>query len=517
MKSIKLHFELSRKSKLLQSLTPLQRRGYTSAMTFSNELSPLLINSKKNFINGAWVEPLTKQGLDVINPATKQLVASVSQGNKADVDSAVKAAHQAFDSYSQTSVDYRCELLKAIVSEFETRADDMARVITAEIGAPVSMSRQQQVERGIGHFRNYLQLLNTVSFSEKYKDYTCYKQPVGVCALITPWNWPIHQISLKVSAALAAGCTVVLKPSELAPLNAIVFSEILEKAGVPKGVFNLVQGTGPCVGEALCAHPKIDMVSFTGSTRAGKRVAEVASSTVKRVAQELGGKSPAIVLPGLSKRDIDEATSKVLRQVYNNTGQSCSAPTRLFVHKDDIEQVKNLVIEKTKQVKLGDPLDSKTFTGPLAHQQQYRKVQDYIRFGIEEGAQLLIGGLGNPKGLETGYYVKPTVFLAKNSMKIAQDEIFGPVICLIVYETSTQAIQLANESKYGLSALVFGPKEKALQIAKQLRVGSIHINGKQPKDDKAPVGGFKQSGQKREGGLAGLEDFLESTAITVFE
>ena len=482
-----------------------------------NNLSALFKNSQQFFINGSWVDPLGKDTMNVINPASKHLLAQVPLANTADVECAVQAAYTAFESYSQTSVEYRCELLKSIILEFEIRANDVAQVITAEMGAPIAMSRSQHVERGINHFKNYLKILKHFSFTEDYDTYTCYKQPVGICAFITPWNWPIHQISLKVSAALAAGCTIVLKPSELAPFNAVIFTEILNKAGVPKGVFNLLQGTGGCVGEALCAHQKIDMISFTGSTSAGKRVAEVASATVKRVSQELGGKSPAIVLPGLSDSSTDDAITKILKQVYNNTGQSCSAPTRILVHKNDIEQVKSLIITKTKLVEIGDPLNIKTCMGPLAHQQQYKKVQDYIRFGLEEGAKLLIGGLGNPEGLDKGFYVKPTVFLAKNFMKVVQDEIFGPVLCVCVYETINQAIQLANDSKYGLSALIFGPIEDALNLAKHLRVGSVHINGKQPKDDKVPVGGFKQSGQKREGGLAGLEDFLENTAITVFK
>ena len=463
------------------------------------------------YINGEWVDPVTPKTLDVINPATEEAVGRISLGSKADVDKAVAAAKAAFPSFSQTSREERVELLGKIVAGYQARIDEMAQTISMEMGAPAFLAKAAQAPAGLGHFANTMEVLKNYEFTEDRGTTQLVKEPIGVCGLITPWNWPINQIACKVAPALAAGCTMVLKPSEVAPLNAIILAEILDEAGVPAGVFNLVNGEGPEVGAAMSSHPDIDMMSFTGSTRAGRAVAKASADTIKRVSQELGGKSPNIIL---DDADLEKAVTGGVRQCFTNSGQSCNAPTRMFVPAAKHQQALEYAKAAAEGTKVGAPDSEGVAIGPVVSKVQYDKIQALIEKGIEEGAQLVAGGPGKPEGLETGYFVKPTVFGGvNNDMTIAREEIFGPVISILPYESEEQAIEMANDTPYGLSGYVqSGDLEHARKVAAQIRSGNVHINGA-PADFGAPFGGYKQSGNGREWGDHGFEEFLEVKAV----
>lgn len=467
----------------------------------------------KFYINGEWVDPVTPKTLDVINPSTEEAFARISMGSAADVDKAVAAAKAAFESFSRTTVNERVEMFGAILAEYAKRYDEIANVISTEMGAPIWLSKAAQAATGQAHFATAMGILKEFEWQVKKGSYVIRREPVGICGLITPWNWPINQISCKVAPALAAGCTMILKPSEVAPINAIVLAEVLAAAGVPKGVFNLVNGDGPGVGQAMSAHPDIHMMSFTGSTRAGILVAKAAADSVKRVSQELGGKSANIVL---DDADLAKAVSGGVSQCFTNSGQSCNAPTRMLVpaaKHDEALQIARATAEGTKP---GDPFAEGTVIGPVVSEVQFDKIQALIQKGIDEGAELVTGGTGRPDGLNAGYFVKPTIFgNVNNDMTIAREEIFGPVLTILPYESEEEAIAIANDTPYGLSGYVqSGSVEHAMEVAAQIRTGNVHINGSGP-DFNAPFGGYKQSGNGREWGELGFEEFLETKAVFV--
>ena len=433
-------------------------------------------NRTKFYIGGEWVDPSTDATLEVVNPATEEAIGHIAMGTSQDVDKAVAAANAAFVSFSQTTREERVDLLQRIIAAYQARMNDVAAVISEEMGAPMGLASMAQAPAGLGHFMTTLNVLKDFEFEESLGSARVIKEPAGVCGFITPWNWPINQIACKVAPALAAGCTMVLKPSEVAPFNAILFAEVLHEAGVPAGVFNLVNGDGPTVGVAIASHPDIDMVSFTGSTRAGIEVAKNAAPTVKRVAQELGGKSANIILDDV---DFNEAISRDVFQMCTNSGQSCNAPTRMLVPNSRMEEAAQIARSAAEQVKVGDPGDPATTIGPVVSAVQYERIQNLIEKGIEEGAQLETGGLGRPDGLNSGYYVRPTVFShVTNDMTIAQQEIFGPVLSLIGYEDDEDAVRIANDTIYGLSGYVSGgDPERARNIARRIRTGNVHLNG----------------------------------------
>ncbi|HEX6080649.1 MAG TPA: aldehyde dehydrogenase family protein [Methylomirabilota bacterium] len=468
-------------------------------------------NNLKFYIDGAWVDPVARRALDVINPATEQPVAQISLGGAADVDRAVKAARAAFPAYSRASKAERIALLERIIEAYKARYDDIAKAISLEMGAPITLATKAQAATGIGHLKQMIAVLSEYEFEHMQGKTRIIREPIGVCGFITPWNWPINQITCKVAPALAAGCTMVLKPSEIAPLNAIIFAEVLDAAGVPKGVFNLVNGDGPTVGQAIAAHPGVDLVSFTGSTRAGIQVAKTAADTVKRVHQELGGKSANIILPDA---DLKKAVADGVRNCFRNSGQSCNAPTRMFVPREQHADAVAVAREAAEGVKVGPPDGADTAIGPVVSETQFNKIQRLIETGINEGATLVTGGPGRPAGLERGYYVKPTVFAdVKPEMTIAREEIFGPVLSILPYDTERQVIDLANDSVYGLAGYVSsGNPDNARRVASELRAGQITINGA-PGDVAAPFGGYKQSGNGREWGKYGFEEFLEVKAV----
>ncbi|PWR18640.1 aldehyde dehydrogenase family protein [Zavarzinia aquatilis] len=465
----------------------------------------------KFYIDGAWVDPAVPKALDVINPATEEAFARISLGSAVDVDRAAKAARAAFESYSQTTREERIALLERILAAYQARYADFVEAISTEMGAPAFLSKAAQAATGVAHLAKMIEVLKTFEFQDVRGTTAISKEPVGVCGFITPWNWPINQIVCKVAPALAAGCTVVLKPSEIAPVNAMIFAEVLHEAGVPKGVFNLVNGDGPGVGQPLSSHPDIDMVSFTGSTRAGVLVAKAAADTVKRVHQELGGKSANIIL---RDADLTAAVSGGVRGVMNNSGQSCNAPTRMFVPRESQGAAMEIAKATAEQIKVGNPFDKGVTMGPVVSDVHFRKIQGLIAKGIEEGATLVTGGLGLPEGLNKGYFVRPTVFAdVTNDMTIAREEIFGPVLAILPYDTEEDAIRMANDTVYGLSGYVqSGDIEHARKVAARLRTGNVHLNGAGP-DFAAPFGGFKQSGNGREWGEFGLEEFLEIKAV----
>jgi aldehyde dehydrogenase (NAD+) len=466
----------------------------------------------KFYIDGAWVDPVTPRTHDVINPATEEPVAKISLGSAADVDKAVAAARRAFETFSQTSREERVALLEKIVAIYQKRMPEIGAAVSSEMGAPLWLANMAQAGAGLGHLAEALRVLKEYQFETPMGKTLVVREPIGVCGFITPWNWPLNQIACKVGPALAAGCTMVLKPSELAPLNAIIFAEVLHEAGVPKGVFNLVNGDGPGVGEALAAHPGVDMMSFTGSTRAGVAVAKAAADTVKRVAQELGGKSANILLDDV---DLEKAVAQGVRSMMTNTGQSCNAPSRMFVPRSMHDKAAEIAGAVAKTVKVLPPDKSEPGAiGPLANANQFAKVQGLIQKGIDEGAKVMAGGVGRPDGLNRGYYVKPTVFAgATNDMTIAREEIFGPVLTMIPYDNEDHAIQMANDTVYGLSGYVQSASlDRARKVAKRLRTGMVHINGAGG-DNKAPFGGYKQSGNGREWGEYGMEEFLEAKSI----
>jgi len=470
-------------------------------------------NYTKFYINGEWLEPASSQTIEVENPAVEEGFATISLGSKADAERAIAAAKAAFPAFSQTSVDYRADLLDKIVAGMQARIGDLAEAITDEMGAPLWLSNAAQVPSGLGHFATMSTILRRYEWERQDGRIRTRKEPVGVCGLITPWNWPLNQIACKVAPAIGAGCTVVLKPSEIAPINGMILAEIMHDAGVPKGVFNLVNGDGPTVGSILSSHPDIDMISFTGSTRAGIMVAQSAAPTVKRVAQELGGKSPNIVLPSA---DLQTAISGGVMHMMTNSGQSCNAPSRMFVPRDQHEAAMEIASATAGAVKVQMPREAEAGAiGPISNPNQYQKVQDLIQKGIEEGATLVAGGVGRPDGLNGGYFARPTVLAgATNDMMIAREEIFGPVLTMIPYDTIDQAVDMANDTLYGLAGYVQGAPEEAARIANRIRAGNIHVNGAQP-DLTTPFGGYKQSGNGREWGEHGFEEFLEVKAVAM--
>ncbi len=467
------------------------------------------------YIDGQWVDPVEPRTLDVVNPATEEVYGRISLGSAADVDKAVAAAKRAFETFSQTSREERIDLLTAVLDEFGKRHEDVAEAIMDEMGAPWELAKGAQALSGPQHIKAAIKALQNYEFEERIRTTNVVKEPIGVCGLITTWNWPMNQIAVKVAPALAAGCTMVLKPSEIAPFDAIVFAEILDAAGVPAGVFNLVNGDGPGVGTAISSHPDIAMVSFTGSTRAGVLVAQNAASTVKRVAQELGGKSANIICD-------DESFAKAVESgagdMFENTGQSCDAPSRMLVPRSRMDEAAEIAARVAAETKVGNPRDEGIEVGPVVSDVQWDKIQGLIQSGIDEGATLAAGGTGRPDGLEKGYFVKPTVFAnVTNDMAIAREEIFGPVLSIIPYDDEDDAIQIANDTPYGLSGYVScADLDTARRIASRMRTGMVHINGAWL-DSAAPFGGYKQSGNGREWGHHGIDEFLEVKSVYGYE
>ena len=472
-------------------------------------------NTLKFYIDGAWVDPLVPATLDVINPATEEPIAKISMGTAKDVDRAVKAARKAFASFSQTSKEERIALLERILEAYKARYDDVANAISSEMGAPITLATRAQAAIGVAHLTQMIAVLKDYEFEQLQGRTLIAREAIGVCGFITPWNWPINQIVCKVAPAIAAGCTMVLKPSEIAPLNAILFAEICEAAGVPKGVFNLVNGDGPSVGQAIASHPEVDCVSFTGSTRAGIAVAKAAADTVKRVHQELGGKSANIIL---RDADLEKAVRAGVQHCFNNSGQSCNAPTRMFVPRELQSQAVAVAKTTAEGLKVGDPTAKDTVLGPVVSEVQFNKIQGLIQAGIDEGATLVTGGTGRPESLNRGYYVRPTVFAdVKPDMRVSREEIFGPVISILPYESEEQVVELANDTVYGLAGYVqSGDLGHARKIASQLRAGQVNLNGA-PGDMSAPFGGYKQSGNGREWGKYGFEEFLEIKAVLGYQ
>ena len=465
----------------------------------------------KFYINGSWVEPSETNTLGVENPATLEQCATISIGNNADVDNAVAAAKAAFETFSQTSVEERAALLDKIAEIYTARIGEIAEAIREEMGAPISLASTAQAYAGLAHITEAAKILRNFSFSEDLGAHRVVKEPIGVCGLITPWNWPMNQVTCKVAPALAVGCTMVLKPSEVAPLSSYIFTEIMHEAGVPAGVYNMVNGDGPGVGTALSKHPDVDMMSFTGSTRAGSLVAQNAAPTVKRVTQELGGKSPNIVL---DDADLEAAVTRGVLHMYNNTGQSCNAPSRMLVPRGRLAEAEQIAAAVSQTVVVGDTADKDTTMGPVVSKVQWDKIQGLIQKGIDEGAKLVCGGTGLPDGIEAGHYVRPTVFSeANNDMTISREEIFGPVLTMIPYDSEEEAIRIANDTPYGLAGYVqSGDMDHARAVASRIRAGNIHINGASGGPD-IPFGGYKQSGNGREWGAHGFTDYLEIKAI----
>ncbi len=466
------------------------------------------------YLDGQWVTPQDRETRDVINPATEQVVGKISMGTAKDIDEAVKAAQLAFVSYSQTTRQQRLELLKSIAAEYKKRSNEIAIAITEEMGAPKWLSESNQTASGYLHFKSAIQVLEDFAFEFKQETSMIRKEPIGVCGFITPWNWPVNQIGCKLAPALATGCTVVWKPSEMAPFSAYLLMQVLHDAGVPKGVVNMVNGDGPVVGSAISAHPDIQMVSFTGSTRAGVAVAKDAAPSIKRVTQELGGKSANIILDDLSEEAFAKAVAGGVKTMCVNSGQNCNAPSRMFVPESRLKEAEAVVQKTMEKLKVGEPDGELTFLGPVVSKQQWDRIQNLMQQAIDEGTEVLIGGLGKPVGLSQGYYVKPTTFTrVRNDMMIAKNEVFGPVLCLLPYASDEQAIQMANDNDYGLSGYVSGADTKRVHhVANQLRAGMIHINGAQM-DRTAPFGGYKHSGNGRERGPQGFDEFLEIKAL----
>ncbi len=468
-------------------------------------------NSLNFYINGEWVAPHVENTLDVINPATEKPMGQISLGSVADVDSAVAAAKEAFKSFSQTTREERIGYLEKILKGYKERWAEFSQAISEEMGAPISFATSSQTGSGYEHFKDVLEALKSYEFETKLGNTQIRHEPIGVCGLITPWNWPMNQVANKVAPAIACGCTMVLKPSEIAPYDAMILAEIIHDAGVPKGVFNLVNGMGPDVGEAMSAHKDIDMMSFTGSTRAGIAVAQASAVTVKRVAQELGGKSPNIIL---DDANLEEAITRDVFVMMSNTGQSCNAPSRMLVPASKLKEVEAIALKAVAKIRIGKPADEATTMGPVISELQYNKIQGLINKGIDEGCEVLVGGPGKPEGFETGYYVKPTIFTGvTNDKTIAVEEIFGPVFAIMTYDTLDEAIDIANDTEYGLSAYLSSTNlDRANEVANKLRAGNIHING-QWGTEPTPFGGYKQSGNGREGGVFGFADFLEIKAV----
>lgn len=467
-------------------------------------------DARQFYINGRWIDPTTINDFTVVNPATEAPIATISLGCAADMDKAVLAARNAFVSYSETTADARLKLLRNIIELYESKMEEMAQTISLEMGAPITLSRAAQAPVGLAHLSTMVKVLEEVKFDELKGSTLMRKEPIGVAGFITPWNWPINQIVCKIAPALAAGCSIVLKPSEMAPLSAYLFAQVLDEAGVPPGVFNLVNGDGT-LGAAMASHPGVDIISFTGSTRVGVSIAVAAAPAVKRVTQELGGKSAHIIL---DDADLDSSVTQGVSACFRNTGQSCNAPTRMLIPRNLMNAAAAIARQVAESVIVGDPSSESTTIGPLATKAGFEKVQRLINKGIEEGATLVTGGLGRPEGLTSGYFVKPTVFThVCNDMTIAREEIFGPVLCIIPYDDEEDAIRIANDTPYGLSGYVSSNNvESARRVAKRIRSGNVHINGARL-DFAGCFGGYKQSGNGREWGEAGLQEFLELKAI----
>lgn len=470
----------------------------------------------KCYINGEWVDPLESQLKDVINPATEQVIGQVALASSADVDRAVAAAKNSFESWSQSTREERLELLDRIIALYAERMEEMAQVISNEMGAPMSLARSAQAPIGMVHFKTARKALADYPFEESLGSSYVYKEPIGVCGFITPWNWPMNQIACKVAPALACGCTMVLKPSELAPLSAYLFTQIMHDAGAPPGVYNMVNGDGPGVGAALTSHPDVEMVSLTGSTRAGIQVSKAAADTVKRVALELGGKSANIILEDVA--DFDAVVAEGADECFRNTGQSCNAPTRMLVPAHLHDRAVEIAQGRAAATRAGDPKADETDIGPLANGAQFNKVHSMIQEAIDAGTDLAAGGAGRPEGLEQGYYVQPTVFAnVTNDMKIAREEVFGPVLAILPYENEAEAVAIANDSPYGLAGYIqSGDIDHARAVAKKIRAGTIFLNGNNF-DPNAPFGGYKQSGNGREWGSFAFHDFLEVKGVVGYE
>ena len=469
-------------------------------------------NLLKFYINGEWVAPLSDATMPVLNPATEKQIGTVALGNEADVDRAVAAASTAFEEFSQTSKDGRLALLRKVRAITEARMEELAQAMRMEMGAPITMSRDVQADAAVGHLDGFITALEELEERLKLANGDIMvREPIGVCGLITPWNWPVNQVTLKVLPALAAGCCAVLKPSEHTPVSAMIYTEILHEAGYPAGAFNLINGEGPVVGAAMSRHPDIQMMSFTGSTRAGSAITHDAADTVKRVTLELGGKSPNLVFADCN---LKERVTASVNECMFNTGQSCDAPTRLLVERSCYDEVLKIAKQAANDTMVGNPELEGGHIGPLFDQIQFDRVQAMIKVGIDEGANLLAGGLGKPEGHETGWFVKPTIFSdVSNDMRIAREEIFGPVLVIIPFEDEADAISIANDTPYGLAAfLQTGNAERAERVARKLRAGAVHVNGGGIEYG-TPFGGYKQSGNGREGGMMGLEDYLETKTL----
>ncbi|MEQ3697698.1 MAG: aldehyde dehydrogenase family protein [Pseudomonadales bacterium] len=466
------------------------------------------------YINGAWVDSHSKTLTSVINPATEAEIATVPEGNAQDVHDAVMAARGAFESWSNTPSAERAAIIHRVSDLLEQRVDEIATVISSELGSPIAHAKEVQSEEPIVGMRMYADFCSMMDEDQKQGNSLIVKEAIGVCSFINPWNYPLLQIVGKVAPALAAGCTMVVKPSEVTPLNAFILAEIMDEAGVPAGVFNLVSGLGPVVGEAMCVHPEVDMVSFTGSTRAGVRIAELAAPSVKRVCQELGGKSPMIITEDLSAEEFAGAVEYAMGDVMFNSGQTCTALTRLLVPASRLAEANAVAKAYVDGLKVGEPTDEEAFLGPMSSAQQRNTVLNYIQLGIDEGAELLTGGVDRPAGFTKGFYVAPTVFSqVNNQMRIAREEIFGPVTCILPYENLAEAITVANDTPYGLSSAVWArSKEAGLAIARKLRAGQVYVNGGEY-NFLAPFGGYKQSGNGREWGREAMHEFIEVKAI----
>jgi len=467
---------------------------------------------RKFYINGEWVDPVSAETMPVLNPASVEQVGELALGNEADVDRAVAAASRAFESFSQSSKADRLAMLGRIRDVSQRRFEELAQAMRLEMGAPITMARDAQADAAIGHLDGFIQALEKLDEQESFANgEILLREPIGVCGLITPWNWPINQMVLKVLPAIATGCTCVLKPSEHTPVSAMLYAEILDEAGVPAGAFNLVNGTGPVVGAALSRHPDVQMMSFTGSTRAGTAVTRDAADSVKRVTLELGGKSPNLVFADC---DLEERVTQSVAECMFNTGQSCDAPTRLLVERACYDEVVEIARRAALATEVGDPEAEGDHIGPLFDQIQFDRVQNMIQVGIDEGATLLAGGLGRPEGFDVGWFVKPTIFAdVNNTMRIAREEIFGPVLVIIPFDSEEEAITIANDTPYGLAAYVqTGSSERATRLSRALRAGAVHINGG-AYEYGSPFGGYKASGNGREGGMMGLEDFLETKMV----
>ena len=472
-----------------------------------------MIVKKQFYINGAWVDPINPREHQIINPATEEAIATISLGSAKDVDSAVCAAKAAFETYSVSSREERISYLEKIIALMSERMGEFAEAISSEMGAPMWLANAAQVPAGIGHFMQALTILKSYEFESKIGNSHLVREPIGVCALITPWNWPLNQIGCKVGPALATGCTMVLKPSENAPLDAMILAQVIHDAGVPKGVFNLVNGDGPGVGVALSSHKDVDFVSFTGSTRAGVEIAKNAAPTVKRVAQELGGKSPNIIL---ADADIAKAVTAGVRSCFGNSGQSCNAPTRMFVPRSELATVKEAAMAAADAVVVANPIDGpKGSIGPISNATQFEKVQGLIETATKEGLEIIAGGVGRPEGFNKGFFARPTVVISPdNKSTLAREEVFGPVLTIIPYDTEDEAVEMANDTVYGLAGYVqSSDADHARAVAKKIRAGNISING-QSGDLATPFGGYKQSGTGREWGEFGFEEFLEIKAVS---